>query len=273
MRTYRGLSWRKVLVKLEPDAHNNIIVRRMFANAFGWPVVHHMVEAHFSDSVSARTRDDEESNHERAKGLEKPPNRHGEETKAGAGGDGAYESTDSPSDTGDSAARMKLKVDMRRTDRVRSTERSASEVREAMDAVPELPRTPKVSLEDKKPQQPGSASSSSASSDGANAALLSPRPQVDRLDSATWSDRDWADSGDESDSYGGESRRPSYDTRKESATGVGLGLSVGLSGSAEGGSHAGDNRSDSAHSGTWNWTEKIVGKGTTSRGGTRPPPG
>jgi hypothetical protein len=30
---HRDLSWRKVLVRLEPDAHNNMIVRRMFANA------------------------------------------------------------------------------------------------------------------------------------------------------------------------------------------------------------------------------------------------
>ncbi|KAL5332677.1 putative serine esterase-domain-containing protein [Aspergillus crustosus] len=44
---HRGLSWRKVLVRLEPDAHNNIIVRRMFTNAYGWPVVQHLVDTHF----------------------------------------------------------------------------------------------------------------------------------------------------------------------------------------------------------------------------------
>ncbi|PYH44652.1 lipase ROG1 family protein [Aspergillus saccharolyticus JOP 1030-1] len=44
---HRDLSWRKVLVRLEPDAHNNIIVRRMFTNAHGWPVVQHLVETHF----------------------------------------------------------------------------------------------------------------------------------------------------------------------------------------------------------------------------------
>ncbi|KAL4801744.1 putative serine esterase-domain-containing protein [Aspergillus unguis] len=47
---HRGLSWRKVLVRLEPDAHNNIIVRRMFANAYGWPVVQHLVDSHFGSS-------------------------------------------------------------------------------------------------------------------------------------------------------------------------------------------------------------------------------
>ncbi|PLB39736.1 lipase ROG1 family protein [Aspergillus candidus] len=44
---HRDLSWRKVLVRLEPDAHNNIIVRRMFTNAYGWPVVKHLVDNHF----------------------------------------------------------------------------------------------------------------------------------------------------------------------------------------------------------------------------------
>lgn len=52
---HRGLSWRKVLVRLEPDAHNNIIVRRMFTNAYGWPIVKHLVDAHFRpDSLSSK---------------------------------------------------------------------------------------------------------------------------------------------------------------------------------------------------------------------------
>ncbi|GFF51147.1 putative lipase ROG1 [Aspergillus lentulus] len=50
---HRGMSWRKVLVRLEPDAHNNIIVRRMFTNAYGWPVVKHLVDSHFrQDSLN-----------------------------------------------------------------------------------------------------------------------------------------------------------------------------------------------------------------------------
>ncbi|CAN6660503.1 putative lipase YDL109C [Trichomonascus vanleenenianus] len=44
---HKGLIWRKVLVSLEPDAHNNIVVRRRFANAYGWPVIDHLVESHF----------------------------------------------------------------------------------------------------------------------------------------------------------------------------------------------------------------------------------
>lgn len=45
---HRSMSWRKVLVKLEPDAHNNIVVRRRFANAYGWPVIEHLVSNHFN---------------------------------------------------------------------------------------------------------------------------------------------------------------------------------------------------------------------------------
>ncbi|OJJ45542.1 hypothetical protein ASPZODRAFT_134227 [Penicilliopsis zonata CBS 506.65] len=46
---HQDLSWRKVLVRLEPDAHNNIIVRRMFTNAYGWPVIRHLVDMHFAN--------------------------------------------------------------------------------------------------------------------------------------------------------------------------------------------------------------------------------
>lgn len=49
---HRGLPWRKVLVRLEPDAHNNIIVRRMFTNAHGWPVIKHLVDTHFGSPSS-----------------------------------------------------------------------------------------------------------------------------------------------------------------------------------------------------------------------------
>ena len=57
---HEGMSWRKVLVRLEPDAHNNMVVRRMFSNAYGWPVVKHLVETHFADSGPAAIPDDEE---------------------------------------------------------------------------------------------------------------------------------------------------------------------------------------------------------------------
>lgn len=63
---HKDLSWRKVLVRLEPDAHNNIIVRRTFANAFGWPVVKHIVDTHFGYTAVAQTEDTELGNTERA---------------------------------------------------------------------------------------------------------------------------------------------------------------------------------------------------------------
>ncbi|EMC93049.1 hypothetical protein BAUCODRAFT_52749, partial [Baudoinia panamericana UAMH 10762] len=63
---HKDLSWRKVLVRLEPDAHNNMIVRRMFANAYGWPVIKHLCDTHFADTWTARTRDEEEPAQERA---------------------------------------------------------------------------------------------------------------------------------------------------------------------------------------------------------------
>ncbi|KAL7274960.1 hypothetical protein RUND412_002114 [Rhizina undulata] len=62
---HEDISWRKVLVRLEPDAHNNMIVRRMFANAYGWPVVQHVVETHFGESYAAKTPDSEEGRKDR----------------------------------------------------------------------------------------------------------------------------------------------------------------------------------------------------------------
>ncbi|RHZ63207.1 lipase ROG1 family protein [Aspergillus thermomutatus] len=59
---HREMSWRKVLVRLEPDAHNNIIVRRMFTNAYGWPVVKHLVDSHFGqDSLGESQKGSGES--------------------------------------------------------------------------------------------------------------------------------------------------------------------------------------------------------------------
>ena len=52
-RLHEGVIWRKVIVALPPDAHNNIIVRRRFTNAYGWPVVKHLVTQHFGGDTSA----------------------------------------------------------------------------------------------------------------------------------------------------------------------------------------------------------------------------
>lgn len=78
---HRDLSWRKVLVRLEPDAHNNIIVRRMFANAYGWPVIKHLCDTHFADTHAAATRDEQEPARERAPPMDNPVTATGEEVR------------------------------------------------------------------------------------------------------------------------------------------------------------------------------------------------
>lgn len=45
------LSWRKILVLLPPDAHNNIVVRRRFANGYGWGVIDHLTREIFDNGV------------------------------------------------------------------------------------------------------------------------------------------------------------------------------------------------------------------------------
>ncbi|KAF1959531.1 DUF676-domain-containing protein [Byssothecium circinans] len=78
---HKDLSWRKVLVRLEPDAHNNIVVRRMFANAYGWPVVKHLCDTHFADTFAAETRDEHEPAVDRAKNVEVPIKADGEHVR------------------------------------------------------------------------------------------------------------------------------------------------------------------------------------------------
>ncbi|CCD23366.1 putative lipase NDAI_0B03320 [Naumovozyma dairenensis CBS 421] len=45
------LPWRKVIVNIKPEAHNSIIVRRRFSNAYGWEVIDHLIEAHFPEDT------------------------------------------------------------------------------------------------------------------------------------------------------------------------------------------------------------------------------
>ncbi|KAG6287582.1 hypothetical protein E4U46_004000 [Claviceps purpurea] len=169
---HRDLSWRKVLVKLEPDAHNNMIVRRMFANAHGWPVIKHMVDAHFSDSETARIRDEEEPNMDRAFEVHHGPAADGREVRP----------LHQLRNEGDYASG----VDSKREGGGEVNE--AGE--EALDEVPELPKK----------------------SDSESIPLGRPRLEAsDRADSMTWSDRDWVDSDNESDmeAYsGGKSGQP-----------------------------------------------------------------
>ncbi|CAI4038298.1 hypothetical protein SMKI_04G6400 [Saccharomyces mikatae IFO 1815] len=52
------MTWRKVLVQIQPDSHNNIIVRRRFVNLYGYVAVEHMVEHHFGTKVCSELADD-----------------------------------------------------------------------------------------------------------------------------------------------------------------------------------------------------------------------
>lgn len=46
-----GMVWRKVLVNLPPDAHNNMVVRRRFANGYGWGVIDHLCQEVMNDKA------------------------------------------------------------------------------------------------------------------------------------------------------------------------------------------------------------------------------
>lgn len=166
---HRELSWRKVLVKLEPDAHNNIIVRRMFANAHGWPVVKHLVDAHFSDSEAARMRDDEEPNVERAFEAHVAPDADGREVKKLSHLQPGSNNESSPEPEKERSSSKKP-----------DSEEESENASEALDDVPDLP----------KPQD----------SDLSSAVHRSPHiGSSDKADSVTWSDRDWMDSEPDSD--------------------------------------------------------------------------
>ena len=78
---HRDLSWRKVLVRLEPDAHNNMIVRRMFSNAYGWPVIKHLVDTHFANTHAATTADKHEPGEDRANPMVQGVDAQGEEVR------------------------------------------------------------------------------------------------------------------------------------------------------------------------------------------------
>ncbi|KAK6081045.1 lipase ROG1 [Seiridium cupressi] len=220
---HKGLSWRKVLVKLEPDAHNNIIVRRMFANAHGWPVVKHLVDSHFSDAAAARVPDQKEQNDERAKPMEQNPDETGAETTTQAQPQNQIKTGDGADET---PRRQEEDAPDIHPQRPQGAVHSVSEAREADDAVPDLPH-PSASMHSTVSYEPRESPSSP------------PRPSYDRLDSVTWSDRDWADSGDESEDA---DNHLAYSNKKSSSEEKGK--EIERSGSP-----------------AWNWTEKIVGKG------------
>ncbi|KAI0132262.1 putative serine esterase-domain-containing protein [Xylariales sp. AK1849] len=249
---HKGLSWRKVLVKLEPDAHNNIIVRRMFANAHGWPVVKHLVDAHFSDASSARMPDKYEESVERARPMDEKPDKTGAETNAQAQPQNEIKEAAS----GDGTAEDRRDHDEHRTPTSMHSPKpqsekptpNLSEVGEAEDIVSNLPDHSPSLHSSQSPQAHEKTNALPLSeSHGGGSAGSPPRPSYDRLDSVTWSDRDWADSGDESE----DTDHLAYGHGKNQAE---KGKDVERSGSP-----------------VWNWTEKIVGKGAGSRSKSESP--
>ncbi|KAI1131373.1 putative serine esterase-domain-containing protein [Nemania abortiva] len=226
---HRDLSWRKVLVNLEPDAHNNIIVRRTFANAYGWPVVKHLADAHFSDDATARTRDDLESNSERAKAMDKGPDETGTETKQNSGPVDTHIRDDAGNQLRDaivSGVGHKTHVSGSA-----KHERSASEVREATDAVSDLPT----------PQESKAQASHSFKESPSRSAF-------DPADSAAWSDRDFADSEDDSEFDADLIYGRHFNHKLQPPQG-----------------DEGRDREQGNVGPVWNWTEKIVGKGATRK--------
>ncbi|KAJ9664493.1 hypothetical protein H2198_000144 [Neophaeococcomyces mojaviensis] len=206
---HKDMAWRKVLVRLEPDAHNNIIVRRMFANAYGWPVVKHMCDTHFGYTAAAKTRDEDESPIERAQPQEITVGKEGEEvadqTKApdeqkiqdekkhAATTDHIPDKQDHEVDTlhmrqkNIKAAQPNRPANQKeKAETASRSARTASELRESRDQVPDL-----ISMVSAQ----GEPSHSYSSMHSGTAALHS----LARKDSARWSDRFFESSEEEDD--------------------------------------------------------------------------
>lgn len=190
---HKDLSWRKVLVRLEPDAHNNMVVRRMFANAYGWPVIKHLCDTHFAYTGAAQMPDDEEDNTERAKAADLPVGKEGEEVEG---------QTDLPDEPGQEEVEEKRtrslslgRQDEKEDDlpdhiqklelKIKPPRRTNSEMHEATDEVNDLV-SPTTAAN-------ATAASSYSSSMRTNTSRLS------RQDSARWSDRFFEGSEEDSD--------------------------------------------------------------------------
>ena len=186
---HHELSWRKVLVRLERESHNNIFVRRMFANAYGWPVVKHLCDTHFSDSAEAETRDEDEHNRERARPLVEGVDEQGREVKKfdeGIGKDGSGDDDDGDGDN-DGNGGGKMGEAGKRVQRTDSEQRESGDllsdlrpaVREAM-SVNDLKAKPR--------SRSRKGSSGSSIGDGSG-----------RRDSVQWDDKLFEETSDDDD--------------------------------------------------------------------------
>ena len=200
---HKDMTWRKVLVRLEPDAHNNIIVRRMFANAYGWPVVKHMCDTHFGYTTAAITRDEDEDPVERAKPADVPIGEAGEEVRDqtqapndeielvdDAPKSATMENVPEKSDYEAETLQLRqknLQSDLKQAqpDKLRPRDaRTKSEARESRDRVPDL-----ISMVSAQ----GEPSQSYSTMHSGTAALN----RLARQDSARWSDKFFESSEDE----------------------------------------------------------------------------
>jgi hypothetical protein len=189
---HKDLSWRKVLVRLEPDAHNNMIVRRMFANAYGWPVVKHLCDTHFAYTAATQMPDDEEENKERAKASDISAGNDGEEVYGQTAlPEEPKLETDVKARTGslspchDDADGDELPERMHMPElRISPPRRTESEARESTDEVKEMAS----------PTTGTATATSSYSSLKRNSG-----PRRSPQDSAKWSDRFFDGSEDDSD--------------------------------------------------------------------------
>lgn len=203
---HKDMAWRKVLVRLEPDAHNNIIVRRMFANAYGWPVVKHMCDTHFGYTAAARTRDEDEEPVERAKPQSAKADKTGEEVEDQTQAPnqnklraekekGRAVTTESMPEKSDGEIdtmhlrQQNLRAGRKKQPHQQRHDRALSERGESVDQVSEL-----VSMVSAR----GESSQSYSSMYSGTAALSS----LVRRDSARWSDRFFDSEEDESDDEG-----------------------------------------------------------------------
>lgn len=216
---HHDLSWRKVLVRLEPDAHNNMVVRRMFANAYGWPVIKHLVDTHFADTYETATADKAEPTSERAKPPDQSVGAHGEETKPLAKDETPKNHDDSENkittpknppapiplitdNLTQPPASEPLSPQHTRTPQDIATnpiKRTDSEVREASDSVPELTATTNPTSK---------ANSLNNNSSRPLSSPLSPLPhdRADSISSSTaWDDLFLEGGTDEEDDIGGGS--------------------------------------------------------------------
>ena len=225
---HRDLSWRKVLVRLEPDAHNNMIVRRTFANAYGWPVIKHMCDTHFAFTATATEADATTSGKERvvvAGGFDQDDRRAGEQVEGQQDAPGfSVDQEDTEADAQPPVRAGPLKTETKRPSlagKRRSTPnlerlatgkfgRSDSEMREATDKLADLdvvPTTSSTTTDSSQVSQRSSrrhtigisrtgsaASNSTTTSTGTRTWLHA------RTDSARWSDRFFSDASEDDDS-------------------------------------------------------------------------